>query len=395
MITQKITALIPACEPTDVLPELARQLVCLGISVVVVDDGSGPSCSDVFNRTRQFADVISYPDNRGKGYALKAGLEYIDRSCQKRKGADVVVTLDADGQHTAADAVKTAIAAVENPGSLTLGVRRFDKNTPWRSRFGNRLTSLVYLLSSGSRVSDTQTGLRAFGSDLIPFLLGIEGERYEYEMNVLMECSRHHIPIREIPIQTIYIDGNSSSHFRKIRDSFLIYGKILKFAASSLIGFTVDFCLYSLFTVLLSGIGSAVSIIVANIIARIVSAGTNFAMNKRYVFKNHDSVIQTGLRYFILAGFILAGNTLMLSLLADVLDMNKYAAKIVTEMIFFLFSWFVQNKLIFNRNSGRQTALPVSDHSKKNQDDPADYSWIYADCTSIMLRRPTESEEKQ
>ena len=118
--------------------------------------------------------------------------------------------------------------------------------------FNNLVTRGVYRLASGTRVSDTQTGLRAFSARLIDFLVAIGGERYEYEMNVLLACPSHHVPIREVPIKTIYEDGNSTSHFRPMQDSLRIYGDILAFVASSLASFLVDFALFGMLSGLMA-----------------------------------------------------------------------------------------------------------------------------------------------
>lgn len=338
-------ALIPAYEPGSALAPLCAQLEDAGFSVVVVDDGSGPAWHDLFASLDPRTVLLTCPENHGKGSALKTGFQYLaDRAAPEC----VVVTLDCDGQHTPEDALRVAAAAALRPDALTLGVRSFGPGTPLRSRFGNAVTRCVYHLASGQRVSDTQTGLRACGVGLLPLLEQVAGERYEYEMNVLMECPLRGIPIREVPIRTIYLDRNRGSHFSTLRDSARIYGNLLKFAGSSLLGFAVDYSLYSLLAVSLAGLGAA-SIPISNVSARIVSAGTNFAVNKRFVFRSRDSLLRTGAQYFALAACILAGNTVLLSLLVNVLGWNKFAAKLITELTFFTFSFLAQRFWIFRR----------------------------------------------
>ena len=84
---------------------------------------------------------------------------------------------------------------------------------------GNHLTRLIFHFFSGHQVSDTQTGLRAFPSAPLPDLLALPGERYEYEMTVLAHLCRYGNSPIEVPISTIYIDNNRSSHFNPTRDS--------------------------------------------------------------------------------------------------------------------------------------------------------------------------------
>lgn len=338
-------ALIPAYEPDEKLLELIDRLYEARLRVVVVDDGSGESYREIFASARPKAEVLTHEQNRGKGCALKTGLAYIERHCAENTA---VVTLDADGQHSLEDAEKALGAAESAPGTLVLGCRRFDgKNVPARSRFGNRLTCLIYKLATGISVSDTQTGLRAFTAGLIPFLLRVEGDRYEYEMNVLLECPRRKIEISEVPVATIYLNGNAGSHFSAIKDSLRIYGDIFKFAASSFTGFVVDYGLYTLLTAITGGLG-AISIPLANVLARIVSAWVNFLINQKYVFKSTESIAKKAAQYFLLAAVILAGNTVILSALVGA-GMNKYLAKVLTEILFFSMSWVVQKFIIFRK----------------------------------------------
>lgn len=192
-----------------------------------------------------------------------------------------------------------------------------------------------------------QTGLRAFSTGLIPQFLSIPGERYEYEMNVLLACSRIGIPILEEEIETIYIDGNAFSHFDTVKDSWRVYKEILKFSSASLISFLVDYGLYSLFTLLTSGLGNILSILISNTGARIMSASVNYTINRKLVFQSKAHVVRSAVQYAVLAVGILIGNTVVLSVLADYLGVNRYAAKLITELFFFLMSWLVQRKVIF------------------------------------------------
>lgn len=342
-------ALIPAYEPDQSFLELLRQLRTAGLEPVVVDDGSGDGCRSLFARAARTAVVLTHETNGGKGRALKTGLSYIRDHFPSDA---VVVTLDADGQHRAEDAVRCAEAAQRTPDRLVLGCRSFRAGVPLRSRFGNGVTRAVYRASTGTPVRDTQTGLRAFSVSLIPFLLTIEGERYEYEMNVLLACSRRRIPFEEVEIATIYQDGNAGSHFHTFRDSYLIYKEILKFAGSSFTCFLLDYGLYSLL-VLLTAPWGGVSVPFSNVAARTVSAGVNFTLNKRLVFRSRDSVVRTSAQYFLLAACILCGNTLFLNWLVNGLGADKFAAKLVTEFTFFTISWFFQKFFIFRRQEAR------------------------------------------
>ena len=341
-------ALIPAYEPDQHMIALLQDLLQAGFISLVVDDGSGEAYADLFRQAETFADVLHHPVNCGKGGALKTGFSYI----QKTFGTNcIIVTLDADGQHTAADATKVCQYAEEHPDSLILGSRQLKESVPLRSRFGNSITRHVYAASTGLRVHDTQTGLRAFHVGLLPQFLEISGERYEYEMNVLLECTRRNIPIREVPIATIYFDQNAASHFDTIKDSYRVYREILRFSASSLISFLIDYGLYIVFSLLTTHVGFSGNVWISNISARVISAGANYTLNRKIVFHSKARLAKSAGQYFALAALILAGNTLVLSLLVDICGWNRYLSKICTEMLFFLLSWIVQRSLIFkNRN---------------------------------------------
>lgn len=339
-------ALIPAYEPADELLNLVVQLSDAHFKIVLVDDGSGENYRRIFSAAKRFAEVLIHETNKGKGKAIKTGLAYIKRHYPENS---VVVTMDADGQHSVTDAIKVIEAAAQDTKSFVLGCRRFCGDVPKRSRFGNSVTRFVFRTVTGSRVSDTQTGLRAFGAEQIPFMLDVDGDRYEYEMNVLLKCAKSKTPIKKVEIATIYFDNNEGSHFSTFKDSFRIYRDIIKFASSSIISFGIDYGIYSLMVAATAGLGTAFSIPLSNVTARIVSSSVNYTINRRYVFKSRDGVAKTALQYFTLAACILAGNTVFLSFLVNGLGLNQYAAKILTEIIFFSLSWLVQQFFIFGK----------------------------------------------
>lgn len=343
-------ALIPAYEPESQLIDLLQNAQEKGLKTIVIDDGSGHSFSDIFDRAAEFAVILTHSENRGKGCAIKTGLKYI-REHDSRPYT--VVTMDADGQHQISDAVRVCEAAEHHLNALILGSRQLRENVPLRSRFGNTITRFVYRVSTGLRIHDTQTGLRAFSDELLPVLLEISGKRYEYEMNVLLEFARKGIRIEETLISTIYFNKNNGSHFNTLKDSYRIYKEILKYSASSLISFLLDYSLYSLFTVLTGGLGGF-SLTVSNIAARIISASVNFTINRKLVFKSEKSVWKSAVQYFALAAAILAGNTFVLSLLVEQLGMNQFTAKLLTEILFFVLSWLVQRFIIFRRKEATQ-----------------------------------------
>ena len=348
-------ALVPAYKPAQTMLETLRELNDLGFVCVTVNDGSGEDYDAVFAEAAALSTVLVHNMNLGKGAALKTGLCHIQANFREPY---VVVTLDADGQHSVFDALRAAEAAAADPDALVLGCRAFKGEVPLKSRLGNGITKAVFALISGKKVSDTQTGLRAFSHRQVSFMLDIKGDRYEYEMNVLMEYARAGKTISEVPIETIYIDGNASSHFRPVRDSYRIYKEIIKFSLSSLVGFAVD---YALFCILSALTGQTA---LANIGARIVSATVNFEINRRVVFKSRKSVGQSALGYFTLALFIMICGTALVTLLTEVVGINAYLAKILTESSMFILSWSVQRTTVFADNGQNKGGTPKMDRRK-------------------------------
>ena len=333
----KQIALVPAYEPEEIMIDLLKQLGDKGFEVIIVDDGSGAAYSDLFKRAEEFGTVLVHPQNKGKGCAIKTGLKHI---YENYEAPYTVVTVDADGQHKVDDVVRVCERAGDEPDALVLGSRKFNGKVPLRSWFGNTVTRFVFRISSGKKVYDTQTGLRAFSDKLISRLMEIDGERYEYEMNMLMQFSRENIPIREEWIETVYIDDNSSTHFDTIRDSWKIYKEILKFSGASLISFCVD---YSLYCILNAVTGQ---LLFSNVAARIVSATVNYTLNRKMVFKSKAPVLKSVLQYIALAVFIIVCNSALLKLLTG-FGLNKYLIKIPVELAMFLVSWSVQHLFIF------------------------------------------------
>ncbi|UQU62870.1 glycosyltransferase family 2 protein [Couchioplanes caeruleus] len=220
-----MVVLLPVYQPGEPLLTLIGELGAA--RVVVVDDGSGPAATGVLERVAGLGcTVLRHPVNRGKGAALKTGFRHIAEAYP----AEDVVCADADGQHRA-DEVHRVAERVRGTGRMVLGVRSF-AGMPLRSRIGNTLTCRLFEAVTGRLVRDTQTGLRGYPGAMLGWLTSVPGERFEYEMNVLLEAARLGNPIDEVTIATTYLDDNASSHFAVVADATRIYWPMLRFAAS-------------------------------------------------------------------------------------------------------------------------------------------------------------------
>ena len=351
--------LIPAYKPDEKLVSLCDTLLLNDdLSIVVVDDGSGEEYQSVFKALDGQVKLISYPVNKGKGGALKTGIAYIYDNmpeCQR------IVTADADGQHTPDDIRKVINKSVEYPGALIIGGRRFDENNvPLRSRLGNSITRGVYRIVSGVKVYDTQTGLRGFDRAGMEIFRDMPGDRYEYEINVLLKAAALKIPMHEITIQTVYLEENQSSHFNPLKDSARIYkcifahafrrmGSLIKFSASSLIAFGID----ELVLILLCGPngGGLMSASVGKIVARLVSGAVNFFMNRRFVFAGDEVLWKAALKYAALWAFVLACDWLLFNkVLVGLLHIPIWIANPVSQTLVFLcINYPIQKRFVYTK----------------------------------------------
>lgn len=229
-----VAILIPAYDPDEKLVALVEKLRTLFAHLVVVDDGSTRG-QEVFAAIRPFVDaLLVHAANRGKGAALKTGLAWIRDHLPAVKGA---VTADADGQHLPEDICRVAEATAARTGGIVLGVRQFEgRKMPFRSRWGNWWARAEARVATGFAIADTQTGLRGIPAGLFGRMLALPGDRYEYETKMLLDLRHHAEPPCQIPIRAIYIDGNSSSHYRPLRDTLLTQGAMLRGLFRRLLG---------------------------------------------------------------------------------------------------------------------------------------------------------------
>ncbi|WP_139905972.1 bifunctional glycosyltransferase family 2/GtrA family protein [Clostridium thermarum] len=333
--------LIPAYEPGRKLINLIYDLInSCEYDIVVVDDGSGEEYKYIFDTVISLGcTVLTHEKNMGKGAALKTGFRYIQQTNEKTG----VVTADCDGQHLPKDIVKIAETIKEHKNSVVLGTRRFAGKVPFRSRFGNSVTRAVFSFASGAKVYDTQTGLRGFSADMLPWLCQISGNRFEYEMNMLLETIPAGYSFYEIDIDTVYLERNKSSHFHPLKDSIKVYLPIIKFSISSILSGIIDFLLLGVIQFFTSHLFLAV------IGARICSALFNYTINRIYVFsKFKEASVKTSLpRYFMLASFIMIANYSVIDIYYSVLGLSLFLAKILTEVTIFFFSYWYQRKFVF------------------------------------------------
>lgn len=331
--------LIPAYQPDERLVVLARTLRtgAPAAHVVVVDDGSGPRYSEIFGAVAALGcTVVAHATNRGKGAALRTGLAHL---APRHPGQDVVCA-DCDGQHTAADILEVA-RRVRTSASMVLGARDFSGAVPLPSRLGNTATRRLFALATGRHLRDTQTGLRGYPAHELEWLTRVPGDRFEYELTVLLRAARSRRPIIEVPISTIYLEGNASSHFRPLVDSVRVYAPLLLFSASSLLAFAVDTSALLLVSALTG------SLLVSVVGARAISSTVNFLTNRAAVFPRTDVAWRVAAaRYWALVLALLAANYLLMASLTGI-GLPLLAAKLVTEPVLFAAGYAAQRRVVF------------------------------------------------
>ena len=338
--------IIPVLNPTPALSGLIQDLNQAGFKhIVVVDDGSREEFQPVFTRIMQFgATVLRHVVNRGKGAALKTGFGYAHTH-----GYRAVVTVDADGQHLPADVVRVADSVLSKTGTgCVLGVRSFSGHVPLKSKFGNQLTQKLFKVLSSLSISDTQTGLRGFSGDLLARLGTIHGNRYEFEMEMLLWLAREKIPVVELPIETIYLENNVHSHFRPIIDSFRIYWVLFRdlFVATS--SFCIDIVLFSVFFAV-SG-----SVLASTYLARVVSGTYNFLGNRYFVFKTSENerFLKEAAQYVGLAILVASLSGVLVNSLFQLTSLGVTLCKILVDLSMYGVSFLLRRHYVFaSRNT--------------------------------------------
>lgn len=337
---QIIWVLVPAYNPDEErLEALTTALRSENLPMIIIDDGCGEAYRPLFERLERLgAMVVRHAVNLGKGRALKTGINALLAQHNDFFG---VITADADGQHSARDILRVRSALLEQPDSLIIGARRFTGNVPFKSRAGNAVTRVVYRYVSGIRCRDTQSGLRAIPARALPSMLYISGERYEYEMNMLLQLRELSLQLREIEIETLYFNNNQGSHFRPLHDAARIYSVILRFALSSILSFCVDYSAY-----LLLLFACSLSPVFAYGIARSLSSLLNFAINREVVFGKRGGKWAVFRYYALVAVQMLAGMGLV-NAISNALSFSPGWVKVPVDLLLFFGSYILQRDFVF------------------------------------------------
>ncbi|MBQ9387670.1 MAG: bifunctional glycosyltransferase family 2/GtrA family protein [Lachnospiraceae bacterium] len=358
-----IIIVIPTYEPDEKLINTLNSMRDAGFKrLIVVNDGSGSRFEGIIDRLKKehpSAVVLSYGENRGKGFALKTAFDYIAKNEKDYIGA---VTVDGDGQHLPEDVVRVAERLAEDDGKVIIGCRDFDDaDVPKKSKTGHNIVNAALKILFGITSSDSQSGLRGIPAALIPaFASEIDGNRYDYETVMFIYMKMHGISFDEVKIKALYEDGNKETHYRALVDSIRVARSVIhqlpivKQMISSVTCFIVDTGLFRLLDAVLPA-GSAEASIArhlffATAISRVLSSTLNYTINRLYVFRSKASVGASFIKYAVLAAIQMTLAWLGitgLTLLTGVEGFPRTLLKIAVDACLFTASYFVQKKWVF------------------------------------------------
>lgn len=211
-----ICVVIPTYNNVQTIAQVVEDVLTYCQDVIVVNDGSNDGTEKLLEEMKNRIVLCSYQPNKGKGTALSTGFQKA-----REMGFRHAITMDADGQHFAADLPLFADSIASHPDSIIIGSRQFDNpNMPQKSSFANRFSNFWFTVQTGQRLPDTQTGFRLY--PLMP-PVRLLTSRYEAELELLVRSAWHGIRIIPIPIQVYYPPKEVRvTHFRPGIDFFRI-----------------------------------------------------------------------------------------------------------------------------------------------------------------------------
>lgn len=355
---KKIVVIIPALNPGKEFIEYSEKLLkCDDVELIIIDDGSKLELKYIFQQIAENKRVslITHEVNRGKGKSLKDGMQFFLDHYSKKK-SNGIVTADCDGQHSAEDVIAIGRKInKQNSNTLIIGTRNFDLDiVPPKSKKGNKITTKIFKILYGKEIKDTQTGLRGLTRDFVEECISLSGDRYEFELCMLIKAVKNNVNIMQCYIKTIYYNNNEETHFRPVMDSIKIYKvmfrEFFRFLLSGLSSSIIDIALFTMLFSMLNGkISDSLIICVPTILARIVSSLYNYFINKNIVFNDFKGR-STVFKYYLLC----VTQALTSYIMVDILFRNVYyicptALKLIVDTILFLISFQIQKRWVFRK----------------------------------------------
>jgi glycosyltransferase involved in cell wall biosynthesis len=210
MKDKAICILIPTYNNRQFLPEVLDAVLQYTSDVIVVNDGSTDGTDALLSAYKSQITIVSYPQNKGKGYALSRGFDKAEEL-----DFSYAITMDSDGQHLAGDLPLFIEATKKHPEAMIIGSRKLkQENMPGKNTFANRFSNFWFAVQTGIRLPDTQTGFRLYPlrkmKGMRPYT-----SRYEAELELLVRSAWKNIPLIPISIHVYYPEKDKRiTHFR-------------------------------------------------------------------------------------------------------------------------------------------------------------------------------------
>jgi glycosyltransferase involved in cell wall biosynthesis len=198
----KVVAVIPAFNEEKTIGNIVRETLSCADEVLVVNDGSSDKTLEIARDLG--AKVLSLRVNRGLGSALRTGIR-----AALLCGADIVVTLDADGQHNPEDIKKITEPIFKDEADIVIGTRMEEDGMPLRRQAANFAANFVTLMLFGIWVKDSQSGFRAFSAKAAE-LINLQTNRMEVSSEIISEIKNKNLRLVEVPIKPVYTEYSMS-----------------------------------------------------------------------------------------------------------------------------------------------------------------------------------------
>lgn len=354
-MARKSVLIISSLNPNEKIIEYIDNLIENDFKkIIIVNDGSKVECTEIFKKLKEKEEciVLNHCISLGKGRTLKDALNYYMSEIETIE-YNGVVTINYSDNYLIEDIIKIDEAISKASDRLVLGTHDFDqKDVPKKSIIKNKTISLTLKLLYGKKIVDTQTGLRGIPNKLIPSYLYVQGEGDEYDTGILIESIKNKIKIVDVIIKGGYGDNGENSKSNSIKDFFMTYYIVLsiffKYSISSLMAAFVDLLGFVLFTELLRNISisNEIEILLATILARIISSFVNYKLNKIMVFSMKERSKSAFFKYYVLIFIQMLCSAGCVMLLNKVVT-STVISKIIVDTILFFLSYHVQRIFIF------------------------------------------------
>lgn len=354
----QIALIMPALNPDEHMVTLVKELRALGFKhLILINDGSREECYPYFRicRNQYHCVVLNHPVNKGKGAALKYGFRYVLKRIPDISGA---LTVDSDGQICPEDIDTGARLQYKNPDKMVLGYRQFDGDqVPFKSKLGNYTSIYAMGFLYGVYVNDAMTGLHGMSLPMIrDILLHTEGDRFNFELNELVDCRKNNIPFLEFPIRTVYIDGNKASTYHPVKDTIRIFNQIyrddllikLSWAGLDILSFGI---LRKLLSPSVSGrIGAFSALTLASaLLSAIISNIYKFAVRRAQGYHCPQLTAEMFFKYVCVYGMRLLGSVCAVDL-SGTPDSHPMSKKAAADIILYQLSYVLERKWIWKHS---------------------------------------------